>query len=147
MEQIADNREIRWRIHLKSPPPDVFRVLSTDSGRARFWAESTQEDDGFILFRFPNGQSWKGQILDSDPPHRYRVEYFGGSTTTFELDEDGAGGTDLTLVDSGVSPEDHQVVLAGWVSVLLTLKAAVDFDVDLRNHDRHRTWDEGYADN
>ena len=38
-------------------------------------------------------------------------------------------------------------VIAGWVSVLLTLKAAIDFDVDIRNHDPKRTWDQGYADN
>lgn len=38
-------------------------------------------------------------------------------------------------------------MIAGWVSVLLALKAAVDFSVDLRNHDPGRTWDQGYADN
>jgi len=38
-------------------------------------------------------------------------------------------------------------VLAGWVSVLMALKAAVDHGVDLRNHDPQRTWDQGYADN
>jgi len=36
---------------------------------------------------------------------------------------------------------------AGRVSVLLALKAAVDHGVDLRNHDRERTWVQGYADN
>jgi hypothetical protein len=33
------------------------------------------------------------------------------------------------------------------VSVLLALKAAVDFSVDLRNHDAGRTWCSGYVDN
>jgi hypothetical protein len=32
-------------------------------------------------------------------------------------------------------------------SVLLALKAAVDFGVELRNHDLNRTWDQGYGDN
>jgi hypothetical protein len=36
---------------------------------------------------------------------------------------------------------------AGWVSVLLALKAAADHGVDLRNHDPARTWETGYADN
>ena len=35
---------------------------------------------------------------------------------------------------------------AGWVSVLLALKAAVDFAVDLRNRDPDRTWEDGYVD-
>jgi hypothetical protein len=29
---------------------------------------------------------------------------------------------------------------------LLALKAAADFGIDLRNHDRQRTWREGYVD-
>ena len=29
----------------------------------------------------------------------------------------------------------------------MTLKASVDFGIDLRNHDLHRTWDDGYAEN
>jgi predicted nucleic acid-binding Zn ribbon protein len=33
------------------------------------------------------------------------------------------------------------------VSVLMALKAAVDFSVDLRNHDPDRTWDHGYVEN
>jgi hypothetical protein len=33
------------------------------------------------------------------------------------------------------------------VSVLLALKAAADFGVDLRNHDPARTWWQGYCDN
>jgi hypothetical protein len=38
-------------------------------------------------------------------------------------------------------------VNAGWVSVLLGLKAAADHGVDLRNHDAARTWSQGYCDN
>jgi hypothetical protein len=37
--------------------------------------------------------------------------------------------------------------MAGWVSVLLALKAAADFGIDLRNHDPARTWNKGYVDN
>ena len=69
------------------------------------------------------------------------------SVTTFELADDGRGGTDLTLTDAGVSAEDRTEVIAGWISVLLALKAAVDFDIDLRNHDLNRTWDQGFVEN
>jgi hypothetical protein len=46
-----------------------------------------------------------------------------------------------------VPAEDRAEVVAGWVSGLLALKAAVDFGVDLRNHDPQRTWDAGFAEN
>jgi uncharacterized protein YndB with AHSA1/START domain len=139
--------KIRWRVHFSSSPAEVFRHLSTDVGRALFWAESAKEEDGYIIFHFPNGMSWRGRILENDQPHRFQLIYYGGSTTTFDLADDGTGGTDLLLTDGGVSVEDQNAVFAGLVSVLLALKAQVDFGVDLRNHDPVRTWDQWYADN
>ena len=58
-----------------------------------------------------------------------------------------AGGTELTLTDSGVPDAEWEATLAGWVSVLLALKAAADFGVDLRNHDARRTWEQNFVDN
>lgn len=138
---------IRWRLHLTSPPERVYAMLATDVGRARFWAESAVERDGAIDFNFPNGLTWRAAILVADPPRCYQVRYFAGSTTTFDLAPDGRGGTDLTLTDAHVPAADWQETYAGWLSVLLTLKAAVVHDIDLRNHDPNRTWDTGYVDN
>ena len=139
--------ELRWRIHLASSPEAVYELLSTDEGRAQFWAESAVERDAAIEFTFPNGTTWRGRVLAAEPPRRYAVEYFGGSRATFELGPDGDGGTDLTLVESGVPEKWEGENRAGWVTVLLELKAAADFGVDLRNHDPRRTWSQGYCDN
>ena len=122
-------------------------MLASDEGRARFWAESAVEKGGLIRFLFPNGQRWQGEILAQQSPRLFRVVYFGGSVVTFVLEEDGAGGTDLRLTDEGVADEFRCEVIAGWVSVLMALKAAVDYGVDLRNHDRARTWENGFVDN
>lgn len=138
---------IQWRLHLMSPPLAVYQMLATDEGRSRFWAESAVEVDGKIEFLFPNGQSWSGRLLEQVAPYRFAVEYFGGTVTTFQLQEDGRGGTELTLMDEDIAETDLAEVMSGWVSVLLTLKAAVDFGVDLRNHDTERTWDAGFVDN
>jgi uncharacterized protein YndB with AHSA1/START domain len=138
---------IRWKLHLKSAPQTVYERLSTDNGRASFWAESAVEQNGVIHFIFPNQAEWKGKILESVAPDRFKVEYYGGSTTTFELHSDGAGGTELLLTDQGVPEEDRTEVIAGWVSVLMGLKASVDFGVDLRNHDPKRSWDKGFVEN
>ena len=142
-----DPDKILWRLHLRSPIQQVFEALSTDGGRACFWAESAIEQEGVIQFVFPNGILWEGRILETVPPNRYAVRYYGGSVATFVLEEDGGGGTDLTLTDQGVPPEDRVEVIAGWVSVLMALKAAVDFGVDLRTHDPQRTWDHRYVEN
>jgi uncharacterized protein YndB with AHSA1/START domain len=143
----SDQDIIRWRLHLASPTESVYEKLSTDDGRATFWAESAVEQDDVIHFVFPDQAEWTGRILESQPPHRFQVEYYGGSITTFELEPDGSGGTDLTVTDQGVPVQDRTEVIAGWVSVLMALKASVDFGVDLRNHDPQRTWDQGYAEN
>lgn len=142
-----ENGVIRWRLHLHSPPERVHAMLATDAGRAGFWAESAVEEEGIVAFVFPNGERWRGRILEARAPHRFALEYIGGSTVTFDLEEDGSGGTDLTLLDRGVAPGEQEEVRAGWVSVLLALKARVDFGVDLRNHDPARSWSTGYVDN
>jgi len=139
--------QIRWKLHFRSLPEAVYQKLNTNEGRAAFWAESAVEKDANIHFVFPSGVEWTGKILESDPPRKFKVEYYGGSITTFELESDGAGGTDLTLTDQGVSDEYKTEVIAGWISVLMALKASVDFGVDLRTHDPKRTWDEGYVEN
>lgn len=143
----AAGQPIRWHLHLASAPHTVYQVLATDAGRASFWAESAKEQAGWIDFQFPNEATWHGKILVQEPPHRFRVEYYGGSITTFSLQDDGQGGTDLEVTDEGVPAQDRTEVIAGWVSVLMALKAAVDFGVDLRNHDPQRTWETGFADN
>lgn len=150
---------IVWRVHLASPRERVFEFLSTDEGRARFWAESAIEGESGIKWCFPNGMVTTLEVLESTPPSRYSVRYLGRSTATFTLVEDRSGGgggagagaaaagTDLTLEDVGVPLAWRDETQAGWVSVLLALKAAVDFGVDLRNHHPDRNWDQRYADN
>jgi hypothetical protein len=43
MQPQNDPTPIHWRLHLTSPPGRVYRMLSTDQGRAQFWAESTTQ--------------------------------------------------------------------------------------------------------
>lgn len=147
MTPTPERTSIRWKLHLRSAPQQVYDMLNTDEGRARFWAETARETNGEIEFTFPDGERWCGRVLERIAPKRFQVEYYGDSITTFVLEPDGAGGTVLLLEDQTVSSEDHAEVMAGWVSVLLALKAAVDYGVDLRNHDPERTWDQGFADN
>lgn len=147
MSPTPDGTSIRWKLHLRSAPQQVYDTLNTDEGRARFWAESARETNGEIEFIFPGGQQWRSKVLEREPHKRFQVEYYGGSITTFVLESDGAGGTILLLEDQMVLLEDYAEVMAGWVSVLLALKAAVDFGVDLRNHDPEQTWGQGFADN
>jgi uncharacterized protein YndB with AHSA1/START domain len=132
-----------WRIHLNSPSERVYDTLASAAGRASFWAESAREHDGAIDFLFPDGSQVRSRILAAERPHRFALTYFGDSEVTFALTADGSGGCDLHLSDTAGDVE----TMAGWVSVLLALKGAVDFGVDVRNHDETRTWNHGYADN
>ena len=141
----APGGPIRWRVHLPVAPERVFAALDTDEGRSGFWAESAIESDGWIDFHFANGTRHRSLILQREPPRLLALSYFG-TTASFELAGDGRGGTDLLLTHHDVPPADWNEVHAGWLNVLLPLKAWVAFGVDLRNHDPTRTWDEGYAD-
>jgi uncharacterized protein YndB with AHSA1/START domain len=143
---LDDDLRIRWRCHLRSSPEAVFRLLDTAEGRARFWAEHAEERDGVIELAFSNGQTLGARILRREPPTLFEFNYFNDSTARFELEPDGAGGTELTFTEEGLGADDLLENLPGWVSVLLGLKAAADFGIDLRNHDPSRSWERGYID-
>lgn len=137
---------IRWRIHLRSAPAAVYELLATDAGRRRFWARRSVERGDTLRLEFANGQAVDCTLLERVPARRFALTYFAGSRVSFGLAPDGAGGTDLELVESGVPEGERLDNLAGWVSVLLTLKAAADFGVDLRNDDVAKRWEDDYVD-
>lgn len=140
--------EIQWKIHCRSSAEKLFQILSTDDGRKCFWAEESREIDGNILFVFSNGQTYKSQILEKISPGKFSIIYFD-SAVTFELSHShySNGGTVVTLTNREVITEDLEEIKAGWVSVLLALKAYADFGVDLRNHHVDLTWDQLFVDN
>src|SRR5713226_5187929 len=97
---MLSNREKRlivWRLHLRSTPDIVYKMLATDEGRAKFWASNSTEKNGIVEFTFPDGLKLTSRIIDNQPSSRFTVQYFGGSIVTFELENDRRGGTDLTL--------------------------------------------------
>jgi uncharacterized protein YndB with AHSA1/START domain len=138
-------RDIRWRLHLASAPEAVWELLTTDEGRERFWCERSSQHGDEITLSFSNGWVERATILAAEPPRRFSVRYFG-TPVRFELRPDGADGTDLELVHEAVPDADFEEVLPGWLNVLIPLKAAADFGVDLRNHDPARTWDQRFVD-
>lgn len=132
-------------MHIPVAPERVYAALDSDAGRAAFWAESAVEREGHVEFRFINGYACRSRILERRPPHALAIDYIGG-VARFELAADGAGGTDLLLTHEGVGEGEWNEVHAGWLNVLFPLKAWLAFGVDLRNHDRARSWDQGYGD-
>ena len=46
--QDDDPSVIRWRLHLNCPPHQVYEMLTSNEGCARFWAEEAVERDGHI---------------------------------------------------------------------------------------------------
>lgn len=137
---------IVWNIHFHSSPQRVFDALATDAGRSKYWAESTDEKDGRITFHIYNYPPFTGRILAKEEPHVFELEYFG-TTVKFDLKSDGQTGTILNLRAEVSDDTLREEMTAGWVSVLMAMKAAVDFDVDLRNHDPDMAWAQGFADN
>jgi uncharacterized protein YndB with AHSA1/START domain len=138
--------EIAYRLHLEAPAERVFALLATDSGRGAFWAERTEQLEQDLVFHFSNGEKLMSRILESSPPHRMSLTYFNGSIVTFDIQELPTG-TELQLRETDLSASDERQNRAGWVSVLMNLKAQADHGVDLRNHHPQYTWSEGYVDN
>ena len=65
---------IKWKTHFSSPIEKVYEALTTDQGRASFWAEEAKEENGFITFTILNYPKYKSKILDAKPPTLFRLE-------------------------------------------------------------------------
>ncbi len=135
---------IEWRLHLRSSPQEAFAMWASDRGRELFWAERSQATASGFRLDFLSGEALDVELLESAPGARFAFRYFGGSTVAIDFRPDGSGGCELQLVET--DPEDPWENHAGWVSVLLAFKAAADFGIDLRSHDRGRSWDRKYVD-
>jgi hypothetical protein len=139
------DKTIRWKLHLGSPPEVVFTYLATDDGRQKFWVERSTSRGPDLEFIFSNGLRCNAKVLLSEAPRAISFLYFD-TVAEFRLESDGSQGTDLTLTNAGVHESEWNEVNAGWLNVLLPLKAAVDFGIDLRNHDPGRTWEQRFVD-
>ncbi len=137
---------IEWKVHFTSPIEKVFEFLTTDSGRSKFWAEETREENGRIEFSILNYPKYNAEILDKKHNKLFKLEYFG-TKVAFELTETEDEGTDLYLKATTPNESVKNEMTAGWVSVLMAMKGAVDFGIDLRNHHSDRVWENGYLDN
>lgn len=104
------------------------------------------EENGIIYFLFPNGQTTRSQILERVQDEKYSLTYFN-TRATFRILNCEEGGTDVILSNQNVPAEVFDETNAGWVSILLALKAYADFNVDLRNHNRKKSWDDLFVDN
>ena len=138
--------EIRWKMHFKSNINKVYAALTTDQGRASYWAEETVETDDSVEFTILNYPKYRSKVLQKTPPNDFVLEYFG-TWVHFSLVETCDGGTDLNLRVRLFDESAKHEMTAGWVSVLMAMKAAVDFGIDLRNHSTERSWQYGYVDN
>src|SRR2546430_15811249 len=116
-------------------------MFATDTGRERFWAEKSTEQDGRIEFQFIDGLTLKSKILQNEPPKRFVFEYFGGRKVTVDISDDRAGGTDLTFRAEAVRSVEEW---PGWGFVLITIKTTADYNIDIRNHDIKGKWGQGY---
>lgn len=127
---------MQQKVYCASAAADVYRAVSTVLGRERFWAASAQESGGVISFVLADGRTDECRIEEAVRDRHYRLRYFG-RRLTFTL-EPTESGTDLMLAF------DNPADAPEFVSLLLRLKASVDFGVDLRNHDASRST--SYAD-
>jgi hypothetical protein len=51
---------------------------------------------------------------------------------------EGAGGTDLTRINTRVKPDEFLDVLPGWSNDWFPFKTLTDFGIDVRNYDPTR---------
>ncbi len=124
----------------------MFDFWATDGGREKFWAERSEFRKDKFNLSFPNGNKIECRILNIIPGIALSFTYFNNSQVSVKL-SDADSGTILHLNEKDIPAENYAENYAGWVSVLMNLKAAADHGIDLRNHDENFIWNKGFIDN
>lgn len=137
-------KNLFWKMHLKSSPEEVFQYLTTDEGREAFWAyKSIQRDNSFELTHYD------GSICEVLTISKTKLKFefiYNRTIVAINLIDDGNGGTELLLNNKNIQDDDYEKVSNKWISTLLSLKAACDFKIDIRNQDPSKSYDIGYID-
>jgi hypothetical protein len=142
MASFADKSKVTWNVHFSSSPEKVYKFINTDEGRKKWWSGSSTEKDGILNLGFASFP-----IIERAQNRYFKFTYIGNTTDVFTLTPTPDGGTDLNITESGIPTEEHFLLsFAGWVEVLLVLKGAVDFDIDLRNGFADKTWENNFVD-
>ena len=137
-------RGVNWKITLAAEPGAVFELISTDAGRAAFWAEESRTEGQRFLLTFANGAQVDCRVIRHQPPHLISFEYFGGSRVDFRLGANPDGGTDFEVTEAATGEwQDHY---PGWVAWLYCLKGAADHGITLKSRSPSKTWQKGYVD-
>ncbi|GAC1457763.1 MAG: hypothetical protein PVSMB4_17530 [Ktedonobacterales bacterium] len=147
----VDFEHIHVSVKLNTSRDRVWQAMTTPGGITSWWAERAEVqpvDGGLLRLVFPNRRMLDSKVVMCRPPEFLSFVYFGGTRAEFHLSTHPAGGTVATVTDRGFSSqEDYAETLAHWSSVLLALKAFLDFGVDLRNHTPVFNWEQGFVDN
>lgn len=133
------------KVYCKCNAAKLYSIFNSNEGRASFWAESAIEENGIIHFSFPNGQCYNAVLLNKIPGKQISLLYFD-TVLTINLYPEQVGAI-VEVVNENVPDDEYAEMKAGWVSVLMALKASADHGIDLRNHSAHKNWDTAYVDN
>jgi uncharacterized protein YndB with AHSA1/START domain len=94
---------IHKEIFLPVPREDVWEAL-TDAEHLEDWFANTVEVDlrpgGGASFRWGNGEERRATFTEVDPERRLAFDWEDDGAVEFTLDDDDAGGTRLTVVES-----------------------------------------------
>ena len=143
-DEHCPNAGVNWKISLAAKPEDVFALISSDAGRAAFWAEESRTEGERFLLTFANGAQVDCRVIRLEPPHLISFEYFGGSRIDFRLEANPDGGTDFEVIEAAT--DEWQDNYPGWVAWLYCLKGAADHGITLKSGSPSKTWQKGYVD-
>ena len=102
----VDFEKIRESVKLASGRDRVWQALTTPNGLAAWWAERAEiepMDGGILRLHFSNRRILDSKVIMCRAPEYLAFVYFGGTRAAFELATNPAGGTIVTVTDSGFS--------------------------------------------
>jgi uncharacterized protein YndB with AHSA1/START domain len=115
-------------ILLDAPPEQVWEAIVDPEALAEWLADEVEleaHEGGEVVCRYENGEERRGEVELVEEAERLAFQWRreGGEPSRVEMILDAvAGGTELTVIESGLRVSSPMLAAAGWAGALSRLR-------------------------
>jgi uncharacterized protein YndB with AHSA1/START domain len=142
------------RVALKAPPEKVFRAWTDDKIVSKWFTEKTviePKKNGRIYFEWTAGDKMEAKVINI-VKNRLFVFPFGNNSERVEvrIKKDGKGSMcELRQLNMKTTDDMkwmmHRGCIQGWTFFLTNLKSYLEHGIDLRGHDKKKSYKQDYV--
>jgi uncharacterized protein YndB with AHSA1/START domain len=149
-----DWTQFKLRIEIKASPSRVFKAWTDDKLVSMWFTTKTiiePKKNGRVYYEWLGGDKFDTRIIDIKKDRLFLIPFGGkGEKIKVTMAKTKSGTVcEIHQFDMKTSPKDkwamHKGCETGWTFFLTNLKSYLEHGIDLRSHDREKSYKQNYV--